>query len=364
MTARSPLAPRAGYESLRTYSPGMDAECAIDLGDNTNLWGASPAAARALGAAIGAGVTRYPSRYGASLKRAIAERYDVAPDMVVTGAGSDGVLEPAIRAFCAPGDRVAMCDPTFVMAGTFALMNGAVPVAVPLLRDYDADADGLLATGARIIYLCSPNNPTGRALSAEVIARIATHADGLVIIDEAYAEFAGADAMQLARESDRVLVTRTLSKAYGLAGLRVGYGIAAAPIVAALEKARGPYTIAAPSEAAAEAAMRDDEAWVRQRVLDALASRSRLDAGLRELGLVPAPSDANFLFVPTADARRLADGLAQRGIAVRAFAGLRQVNDALAASDGNALRITVGPWELMQRVLDALSALLAGDACR
>ena len=185
-----------------------------------------------------------------------------------------------------------------------------------------------------------------------------------MIIDEAYAEFAGADAMQLARESDRVLVTRTLSKAYGLAGLRVGYGIAAAPIVAALEKARGPYTIAAPSEAAAEAAIRDDEAWVRQRVLDALASRARLDAGLRELGLVPAPSDANFLFVPTADARRLADGLAQRGIAVRAFAGLRQMNDALAASDGNALRITVGPWELMQRVLDALSALLAGDACR
>lgn len=358
MTPHPPLAPRAGYESLRAYSPGVDSSCAIDLSDNTNLWGTSPAAEQALRELSLARVTRYPSRYGDALKAAIASRLGVSPDMVVTGPGSDGVLDPAIRAFSVPGDTMALSDPTFVMAAPFGVMNGLVPVQVPLLPDYDVDVEALLAAGARITYLCSPNNPTGRSIALESVRRIVEEAAGLVIVDEAYAEFAGADALQLVRESDRVLITRTFSKAYGLAGLRVGYGVAAPDVVTAIEKARGPYTVGSPGESAAVAAICDGQEWMIERVAEARTARSGLHRALAGLGLEPAPSDANFVFVPVRGAVAIAGALAKRGIAVRAFTGLRAVSPALAASGGDALRITVAPLNVLDSAVTALADIL------
>lgn len=362
MSTRQPLTPRAGYESLRVYAPGDERPCAIDLSDNTNLWGMPPAAAEALRRFPIEQATRYPSRYGSALKEVIAARHGVTPDMVITGPGSDGVLDAAIRAFAVPGARMALPDPTFVMAASFAVMNGVVPMPVPLLPSYDTDADAMLATGAELVYLCSPNNPTGRSLASETIRRVVAGARGLVIIDAAYADFADDDVSMLARESDRVLVTRTLSKAYGLAGLRVGYGIGHPHLVAAVEKARGPYTVGAHAEAAGIAALTDGQAWVDGRVADARESRHRLADALRALGLDPVPSDANFLFVPVARAPEIADALARTGIAVRAFRGLTRVSPGLEASGGNALRITVGPWGVMQAALDGLAAVLREDA--
>ena len=358
MSVRPALAPRPGYERLRAYSPGVDTTCAIDLSDNTNLWGTSPAAERALREFSSARVTRYPSRYGDALKAAIASRLGVPAEMIVTGPGSDGVLDPAIRAFGMPGDTMALSEPTFVMAAPFGVMNGLSPVQVPLLQDYDVDADALLSAEARITYLCSPNNPTGRSIALETIRRVVDGAAGLVIVDEAYAEFAASDALQLVRESDRVLVTRTFSKAYGLAGLRVGYGIAAPEVIAAIEKARGPYAVGAPGEAAAVAALHEGQDWMMERVIEARAARSRLQDALGSLGLEPVPSDANFVFVPVCDAAAIARALAERGISVRAFTGLRAVSPALAASGGNALRITVAPPDMLDSAVAALADIL------
>lgn len=362
MSARLPLVPRPGYESLRAYSPGEERPCAIDLSDNTNLWGMPPAAAAALRDFPIDRATRYPSRYGEALKQVIAGRHGVSPEMVVTGPGSDGVLDAAIRAFAVPGARMALPEPTFVMAAPFAVMNGVTPVPVPLTPDYDADAEALLATDAELVYLCSPNNPTGRALRADTIERVIAGARGLVIIDEAYADFADGDAAALARRSDRVLLTRTLSKAFGLAGLRIGYGIAPADVVTAIEKARGPYAVSAHAEAAGIAALTEGSAWVAARVADARDSRTRLAAGLRALGLAPVESDANFLFVPAARASEIAESLAVAGIAVRAFRGLRAVSPALEASGGSALRITVGPAAVMDTLLESLAGIVGEGA--
>ena len=183
---------RASYRDIALYAPDR-APCAIDLSDNTNCWGIPPAAERALRDAAPSTVTRYPNLYAAALKEALGAYLGVERGMLVTGCGSDDVLDSAIRAFAEPGDAIAYPDPSFAMIPIFARMNGLVPMPVPLTESLDADADAMLATGARIIYLCSPNNPTGGSLTRATIDRVVRDAPGVVIIDEAYAEFATAD---------------------------------------------------------------------------------------------------------------------------------------------------------------------------
>lgn len=318
----------------------------LNLADNTNLWGSPPAAVREIVAAAG-GSAGYPSLYGEALKSAAADALGVTPDEIVTGCGSDNVLDAAMRAFAAPGARVAFCAPTFVMVPKFATLAGATPVALPFRADGDIDADALLAADAAITYVCAPNNPTGVQPSDAAVARVLAEARGLVIIDEAYTEFSGRTWAGEARAHGRLLVCRTMSKAYGLAGLRAGFGVARADIVAAIERARGPYTLNALAERAAAAAMREDAGWVAEHAQLAVATRERLADALRALGYAPLPSGANFLCVPVAGAPAIAASLRERGLLVRAFAGLPGL--------GDALRITVGPWTIMQQLLDALA---------
>lgn len=336
---------RDSYARIDLYAPDR-APCATDLSDNTNLWGAPPHALEALAAAGAAALTRYPSLYAPDLALALAERVGVAADMVVTGCGSDDVLDSAIRAFTEPGDRVAIPDPSFAMIPIFARMNGLEPVLVPLRGGTALDADAMLATGARVIYLCSPNNPTGNLLDADEVARVVRGAPGVVILDEAYADFAGSDARELLASSDRLLICRTMSKAYGLAGLRVGYALGAPELVAAVEKSRGPYKVNALAERAALAALREDEGWVRERVAEAIENRERLVSELRRRGLTPLPSASNFVLVPVRGAGEIAARMRALDVAVRPFAALPCI--------GDALRVTVGPWRMMERFLDAL----------
>src|SRR5476649_2231513 len=198
------------------------------------------------------------------------------------------------------------------MVPVFSRINGVTPVPVPLAADHSMDADALLSTNARIIYLCSPNNPTGSPTSAETIRKVIANARGLVIIDEAYAEFTGLPGfLSEAPAMERVVVCRTLSKAYGLAGLRVGYGAASAKIVEIIEKSRGPFKLNMLAERAAVEALTTDADWVAARVRDAVESRDRLAAELRAMGLPPLPSVANFLLVPTPRAFALAEALSE-----------------------------------------------------
>jgi len=352
---------RASYRAIALYAPDR-APCTVDLSDNTNCWGIPPAAERALRDAALSTVTRYPNLYAAALKEALGTYIGVERGMLVTGCGSDDVLDSAIRAFAEPGDAIAYPDPSFAMIPIFARMNGLVPMPVPLTESLDADADAMLATGARIIYLCSPNNPTGESLTRATIDRVVRDAPGVVIIDEAYAEFATADCRDLLRSSDRVLLTRTMSKAFGLAGLRVGYAAGSPALVSAVEKSRGPYKVSALAERVSLAALGEGMPWVREHVNEAIGNRARLVQSLDERGLTALPSEANFVLVPVARAGERARAMRARGVAVRPFDALPGVTAALRATDGSALRISIGPWPMIEAMLAALDATAESGA--
>ena len=340
---------RAAYREISLYAPDRS-PCPVDLSDNTNLFGVPPSALEALRGAAESVVTRYPALYAADLKGALADYAGVDPSQVVTGCGSDDVLDSAIRAVAEPGEAVASPDPSFAMIPIFARMNGLRHIAVPLRPDRDIDADALLATCARVIYICSPNNPTGTLASESAIRRVIDRAPGLVILDEAYAEFAGVGRLGVAPDHPRLLVVRTLSKAFGLAGLRIGYAVGARALVAEVEKSRGPYKVNALAERAAVAALTRDREWVAGRIDEVIANRDRFSAELRAIGLEPLPSVANFVLVPVADANAIGLAMRHSGVAVRPMSKLPAI--------GDALRISIGPWPMMEAALDRLREAL------
>ena len=340
---------RASYRDIPLYSTPRE-RCAVDLSDNTNLWGAPPSALRTLRATVDESVSRYPSAFEPALREALADYAGVSPDMIVAGCGSDDVLDAAIRAFAEPGDLVCLPAPSFSMIPVFARASGLIPVEVPLTTQLDADVAAMLDAGARITYLCSPNNPTGQAFSRESVERIVQGAAGVVIIDQAYAEFGGESFTDLVSADRPVLVTRTLSKAFGLAGLRVGYGIGSPDVVGEIMKARGPYKVNALAERAAIAALENDQTWVADRVADVVANRARFRQELAQRGIASLPSDANFVLIPVRDCAAASRQLRRLGVGVRELPSLPGI--------GDALRIGIGPWDLMQRCLDSLGNVL------
>jgi histidinol-phosphate aminotransferase len=338
---------RESYRDIRLYSAAAG-ECEFDLSDNTNLWGAPPAALRALATVGPANVTRYPIAFEPALRNALADYAGVSADMIACGCGSDDVLDSAIRAFAEPGEVLCVPDPSFSMIPVFARTNGLRPVSIPLTRWLDADVDAMIETGARIIYLCSPNNPTGTAFSRKAVEQIVERAPGLVIIDQAYAEFGGDDFTDLASNGRPVLVTRTMSKAFGLAGLRVGYGVGSPDLITEVLKARGPYKVSSLAERAAIAALENDRAWVTERVDEVIANRAHFRAELAKRGIGSLESSANFVLLPVNDCATTSRKLERGGICARSFRSLPGI--------GDAVRIAIGPWEMMQRCLDALAA--------
>ena len=230
-------------------------------------------------------------------------------DSIVTGCGSDDVLDSTIRAFGEKGETLAHLDPSFGMIPVFARVARLEPVGISI----NAGPDQFTQSGARVIYLCSPNNPTGGVLSRTFIEQVVENAPGLVIIDEAYAEFAASSMVDLVSRYDNVIVTRTFSKAFGLAGLRVGYGVAAPAIAREVEKVRGPYKLNAVGERAAIAALTSEIGWMRDTVTKVQENRRRFIDTLRQLGLKPIASEANFVLVPVTSALQVAGRMRERG---------------------------------------------------
>lgn len=357
---------RGGMGALPLYAPDL-AMCAVDLSDNTNLWGAPPAAVRTLREAPVAALSRYPTLYSEPLRGALLAYAGIAdvPEIgVMTGCGSDDVLDSTMRAFGASGDSIAFSAPTFSMIPVLARLNGLTPVPIPFLAGFDLDAERLVGAGAKITYLCTPNNPTATAASRGAVEYVVTHARGIVLIDEAYAEFAPETFVDLVAQNERVVVVRTFSKAFGLAGLRVGYGIGANRVVRLIERARGPYKVNSIAERTVRAALEplpDGLEWVREHAAIAVANRIRLTAELRQRGLdlIALPSAANFVMVPTARAAEMFRAMSARGVLVRAFTAMPQDLPVFAESDGAALRIGVGPWDMMETMLHVLREVIA-----
>ena len=342
-TRRLPVS-RSGFDQVSVYD-GDTGACAIDLSDNTNLWGIPPSAKRALERFSFARASRYPSPYSTELKESLARYTGVDPSMVVTGCGSDDVLDAAIRAFGNHKGLLTCCNPTFSMIPVLARINGVGVVSKPFDTEGDIPVDEMLSAKSDIIYVCSPNNPTGSSAGVERIRSIADQFDGLVIVDCAYAEYSATSITPLLESCGNVLITRTMSKAFGMAGLRVGYAIGNPSIVCEVEKSRGPYKVNAPAGVAAIAALENDLPWVEATVAETLVNRSQLVSRLEKLECSPLRSDANFILLPLSDAVAVSKRMFDMGIAARAFANL--------AGIGPALRITIGPWEMMEAFLTA-----------
>jgi histidinol-phosphate aminotransferase len=352
----TPRFPRADYRALDLYDPGR-LPVEIDLSDNTNRWGAHPAALEVVRAADDETLTRYPDPYANELKAAIARRWGVPVASIATGAGSDDVLDSAFRAAGPEGGTVRYAGPTFSMVDPFARMSGRRGVEVPWSRALEAPGV-LLEDDPVLVYVCRPNNPTAdaapRAWLEALMRAVERPGAPLLVIDEAYADFAapGLSVIGEAPERPNVLVTRTLSKAFGLAGFRVGFAVGTPVVAQEVEKSRGPYKVGRLTERAAIAALDDASGWAARSIRECLVNRERLRGELVARGLEPLPSEANFLFVPVPDgsAKAWNQALRAHGVAVRPFPACLDV--------GDGLRVTVGPWPMMERLLSALDTVL------
>ncbi len=348
--------PRESFRALERYTPVEDS-VEIELSDNTNLWGCHPDALAAMRDAVSGDVSNYPEAYSGDLRDAVARKFGVPAECVVTGCGSDDVLDSTFRAVCEPGARVAFPSPTFLMVPHLLVVNGLEGKALGDARR-PPSPQRLLDAEADLIYVCTPNNPTGTALSRAWIDELL---DGVgstgpvVVLDEAYYEFGAASPghdpgetslVERALAVPRVMIARTFSKAYGLAGLRVGFGIAHPELLGEVEKARGPFKVGLLAERAAAAALDDRSGWLEPTVREVVACRERLVAELLRRGGAPLPSSANFVMLPIpVSARETAREMIARGIAVRPFPDVPGV--------GEALRVTVGPPPVVERFVEA-----------
>ena len=321
----------------------------IDLSENTNRWGMPPAARRVLAEA--SLTSSYPEMDAVSLRRAIAAHLCVDTACVMCGCGSDDVLGAALSALAAPGDRIAIPEPTFRMVPVFARASRLEIATTAPRADLSLDVDAVLAARPRVVYVCSPNNPTGLTVPRLDLERVIAESDATVIVDEAYVEFDGATVVDLIATHPRLLVVRTFSKAFGLAALRVGYGAGSAELISTIAAVRGPFQVNALAGRAAIAVLEHDLEWVRDMAARAVGSRETFIGEVEALGFPCYPSRANFVLVPVADAAAAAAAMRAEGVVVRAFASLPGV--------GDALRITVGPPAEMALALRALAAATA-----
>lgn len=343
--------PRKAYAPLEPYAPDRR-PIEVDLSDNTNRWGTHPAALELLRNAPVEALTRYPSVYADTFRLAVAERFGVPLESVATGCGSDDLLDSTFRASGEPGERIAYATPTFSMVETFTRMNGMEPVALPWLPGAPPEPETLLASRPALVYVCRPNNPTGEVLPRSWVERL-LEAGGdrgpVVLLDEAYADFHGEGFLELAPSTRRLVVVRTLSKSYGLAGLRVAFAVGAPEVIRQVEISRGPYKVNRLAEMAAVAALEDREEWVPPILEEVRRNRGWLTERLEQRGFRPLPSGANFVLLPVVDAREVVAGLRQRGVAVRPFPDLPGV--------GDGARVSIGPRHELEQFLAALDDL-------
>ncbi|MCY3810118.1 MAG: histidinol-phosphate transaminase [Gemmatimonadetes bacterium] len=353
--------PRAEYGSLDRYLPDHS-PIAFDLSDNRNLWGAHPAALEALASAGSRTASEYPESYAERFAASAAARFGVDAREVTTGAGGTGMLDAIMRAV-APTE-MRYLDPGWPPASMLAVANGHRPVPVEWSEGID-DPVRFAGGGPCIVFLANPANPTGETVTDDWIRALLAHTErvgSVLIIDEAYGEYSrDADdttPIAMALGSERALCVKTLSKAYGLAGLRIGYALASEALALEVDKARGPFMVSGTSTAAAAAAIASDSPWLAETVARSRANRERVGRSLRARGYDVAQSAANFVFVrvPDADLDEVARRLERSGVRARPF---RSRSPA-----GTGLRATVGPWEAMQRLLDAFDLAAADRSSR
>src|SRR6478672_11084781 len=259
--ARPTVARMAGYTPGEQPRPG---EQVIKLNTNENPYPPSPKVFEAIRSVAADSLRRYPQPMADDFRRVAARHHGVTPAHILAGNGSDDILQIALRSYCGAGDVLASPDPTYSLYPVLAELADVRFVTVPWGPGWSLPADALLATGPRAIFFANPNAPSGTWVEPSAIGALASRTDALVPVDEAYADFAGADCLGLLAEHDNVLISRTLSKGYGLAGMRFGYAVAHASVIAEMAKVKDSYNCDAVAIAAATAAL-NDQAYAREQ---------------------------------------------------------------------------------------------------
>jgi histidinol-phosphate aminotransferase len=337
------------------YVPGEQprhGEAVVKLNTNENPYPASPAVAEAIRAALDRGLSRYPHPMGQPFREAAAEVLGIPPDWILCGNGSDDILTIATRAFVGAGQLLRLPYPSYVLYKTLAELQGARSEEVRFETDWTL-SDGFAAgsEGLRLVFLPNPNSPSGTVIPPRQVLEFARRLPCPLLVDEAYADFAETNCLDLVAEEEKILVSRTLSKSYALAGLRFGYVVGQPRMIEQLAKVKDSYNCDALAIAGAAAAIAD-RGWIAENRAKILATRASLVEGMRRLGFVTVDSQANFTWNvhPEQPARPLYEGLKQRGILVRYmnYPGW-----------GDGLRISVGTDEQIDRTLRLLRELMA-----
>ncbi|HKB82661.1 MAG TPA: histidinol-phosphate transaminase [Burkholderiales bacterium] len=352
--------------AIAPYQPGkpiselaremdLPEESIVKLASNENPRGASPKAIAAMRIAIGE-TGRYPDGNGFALKDALSKRYGLAPERIVLGNGSNDVLEMAARAFLAPGTSAVYSEHAFVVYSLATQALGATGIVVPA-RDFGHDLDAMakaIRRDTRVVFVANPNNPTGTWAAPKAMHAFLEKipADVLVVLDEAYYEYLDpelrSDAVRWSGEFPNLVVSRTFSKAYGLAGLRVGYGLSHPQVVDLMNRVRQPFNVSGIAQAAAAAALYDDE-FVEQSTLLNRQGMKTLTEGFLRLGLSWIASHGNFVCVKVGKGAEVFQRLLRQGVIVRPIA---------AYGMPEYLRVSIGTESENARFLSALASAL------
>jgi histidinol-phosphate aminotransferase len=350
---------RANIDKARAYEPGFQPRQTdvVKLNTNENAYPPSPAVMEALAQITPEQLRRYPDPVGSSFREAAAQVNGLSPDNIMCCSpdnimccnGGDELLTIALRAFCDKTRPVAYPVPTYSLYPVLANLQNCKAIEVPFDDEFNLPAK-LASTPAAMTIVCNPNAPTGSSVSIDELASLADDLAGVLLVDEAYVDFAPDNAARLVSEFDNVIVLRSMSKGYGLAGLRFGYAIASSDMMAGLFKVKDSYNVDTVGVALATAAVKDQK-YFKEIVEKAKAERSRLTEQLRALGFTVPRSAANFVLAQSNNckASEIYEELVRRNIYVRHFSlpGL-----------GDKLRITVGTPEQDDRLISALKEIM------
>jgi len=329
------------------YNPKVKA---VRMDTSTNVLGPNTVMRDVLTKCMDMDLNQYPAPYSDGLRGALAEKYGLHEDNFVVGNGSDEALDVVFKSFMEPGEAVVAPYPSYVLHSFFVKVNCGRFVTVDLRPGFQLDPDALLGAKGKIIILCTPNNPTANIFDHRDVEKVVAEHDGPVVVDEAYGEFASDSFMSRVNEFDNLIVTRTFSKAYGLAGLRVGYMASNRKMADVMQRVKIPYSLDRISEMAAIAALKNTE-YVDQAIALVLEEREHLSQGLRDLGFKVFPSESNFiLFKSAKPSAELVGRLAKKGVLVRDFGNKRMLEDCV--------RTTIGTRELNDMLLGKLREVL------
>ena len=356
MRTMAPSFVRANVRDMQGYTPGEQpgaGERVVKLNTNENPFAPSDKVMQAIAQVEPEMLRRYPDPMAGGFRAAAAKVLGVTPEMVLAGNGSDDILTIATRTFIPPNGILACPETTYSLYPVLARLEDARYVAVPWDKDWSLPSDALLETKADAIYLANPNAPSGTFVSPTKVEELVRHFPGLVLIDEAYVDFADDSCLTLVKEYANVVISRTLSKAYSLAGLRFGYAVAQPQVIGQMVKVKDSYNVDAIAAVAATAAIEDQE--YAQRSWEFVKSeRQRLSSELTQLGWTVAKSQANFILAtaPNGRGEEVYLGLKQQGILVRYFPkpGLT-----------DKIRITVGQSQENNALLAGIKALTVSD---